>query len=169
MNTDYCIVHHDDKMCFLPSRRYHLILIGDIKSYYETWCNLFQLSAHGMSVCTFQVLIQCLYCCQEWTILWYCTQSRSFQPPKQRSGQIAQHREKKRLQKKFQKKLFWSFQKRKWTQTSGSFFTDRLEGGKKSKFESEFYRLFCSWSRYIYFFLVALKKIYCELTILLNF
>ena len=28
---DYCIVRHDDKMCFLPNWRYHIILIGNIK------------------------------------------------------------------------------------------------------------------------------------------
>ena len=27
---DYCIAHHNDKLCFLPNCRYHLILIGDI-------------------------------------------------------------------------------------------------------------------------------------------
>ena len=28
---EYCIAHHDDKMCFLPKCRYHIILIGYIK------------------------------------------------------------------------------------------------------------------------------------------
>ena len=27
----YCIAHHDDKMCFLPNCRYHIILTGNNK------------------------------------------------------------------------------------------------------------------------------------------
>ena len=26
----YCIAHHDDKMCFLPNCRNHILLIGDL-------------------------------------------------------------------------------------------------------------------------------------------
>ena len=28
---EYCIARHDDKMCFLPNCRYHIILLGNIK------------------------------------------------------------------------------------------------------------------------------------------
>ena len=31
VNKEYCIAHHDDKMCFLPNCRCHPILIGNIK------------------------------------------------------------------------------------------------------------------------------------------
>ena len=31
VSKGYCIVRHDDKMCFLPKCRYHLLLIGNIK------------------------------------------------------------------------------------------------------------------------------------------
>ena len=31
VSKDYCMVGHDDKMCFLPNCRYHNILIGNIK------------------------------------------------------------------------------------------------------------------------------------------
>ena len=30
VSTEYCIAGHDDKMCFLPNCRYHIILIGNI-------------------------------------------------------------------------------------------------------------------------------------------
>ena len=29
VSKKYCIAHHDDKMCFLPNCRYHIILIGN--------------------------------------------------------------------------------------------------------------------------------------------
>ena len=31
VSKEYCIARHDDKMCFLPNSRYHIILISDIK------------------------------------------------------------------------------------------------------------------------------------------
>ena len=32
---EYCIAHHHDKMCFLPGRRCHILLIGDIKQFLQ--------------------------------------------------------------------------------------------------------------------------------------
>ena len=31
VSKEYCIARHDDKMCFLPNCRYHIILIGNFK------------------------------------------------------------------------------------------------------------------------------------------
>ena len=31
LSKKYCIARHDDKICFLPKGRYHIILLGDIK------------------------------------------------------------------------------------------------------------------------------------------
>ena len=31
VSKENCIARHDDKMCLLPNRRYHIILIGNIK------------------------------------------------------------------------------------------------------------------------------------------
>ena len=31
VSKEYCFARHDDKMCFLPSCRYHIFLIGNIK------------------------------------------------------------------------------------------------------------------------------------------
>ena len=31
VSKEYCIARHDDKMCFLPNCRFHIILIGNIK------------------------------------------------------------------------------------------------------------------------------------------
>ena len=64
---------------------------------------LFQLPTRELSVYTFQVPFQWQNCCQEWTTLWYCAEGSSFQPPKQRSGQNAQHREKETLEEQVRK------------------------------------------------------------------
>ena len=31
VGKEYCIARHDDKMCFLPNCRYHIILKGNIQ------------------------------------------------------------------------------------------------------------------------------------------
>ena len=31
VSKEYCIAGHNDKMCFLPNCRYHIILIGNVK------------------------------------------------------------------------------------------------------------------------------------------
>ena len=35
VSNEYCIAHHDDKMCFLPDCRYHILLIGKIKEFLQ--------------------------------------------------------------------------------------------------------------------------------------
>ena len=37
----YCIAHHDEKICFLPNCRFHIVLKGDIKVCYKNWADAF--------------------------------------------------------------------------------------------------------------------------------
>ena len=42
---DYCIAHHDDKTCFLPSCKYHLLLLGNFQELLkklDTFCFIYQ-------------------------------------------------------------------------------------------------------------------------------
>ena len=42
---DYCIAHHDDKTCFLPACKYHIILLGNVEELLEkldTFCFTYQ-------------------------------------------------------------------------------------------------------------------------------
>ena len=42
---DYCIAHHDDKTCFLPSCKYHIILLGNVEKLLkklDTFCFTYQ-------------------------------------------------------------------------------------------------------------------------------
>ena len=42
---DYCIAHHDDKMCFLPACKYHIILLGEnevLLQKLDTFCFTYQ-------------------------------------------------------------------------------------------------------------------------------
>ena len=135
---DYCIAHHNDKTCFLPACKYHIVLHGDVQELLkklDTFCFTYQ---H----------VDCLY-----TLFKYRFSGKVIA----KSGQVFDnvqravdfnHRNKgvdrmpsiakKRLsRKKYKKQLFSSFQKTKTTQTSGSMFAERIEKVEKTKYEFE--------------------------------
>ena len=66
---DYCIAHHDDKTCFLPSCKYHILLHGNVEELAtkEVGYILLHLSTRGLSVYTIQVSVQWKSYCKEWT------------------------------------------------------------------------------------------------------
>ena len=133
---DYCIGHHDDKTCFLPACKYHIILLGNVEELLkklDTFCFTYQ---H----------VDCLY-----TLLNYRLSGKVIA----KSGQVFDNvqravdfnrrnkgvdrmpiiAKKRLLRKNFKKHLFSSFQKTKTTQTSGSVFPERIEKVKKTNFE----------------------------------
>ena len=135
---DYCIAHHNEKTCFLPACRYHIVLHGNVQELLkklDTFCVTYQ---H----------VDCLY-----TLFKYRFSGKVIA----KSGQVFDnvqravdfnHRnkgvdrmpsiaKKRLLRKKYKKHLFSYFQKTKTTQTSGSVFAERIEKIKKTKFELE--------------------------------
>ena len=135
-----CIALHDDKMCFLPTCRYLIILIGDSKelpqkmdafrfNYQHVDClyTVFKCRFSGKTVVkngqTFDIVERAV--------------DFNHRPPKQRSGQNSQHREKDTLEEKVQKQLLSSFQKTKSSQTSELVFAHRIKQVKKIKLELE--------------------------------
>ena len=125
---DYCIAHHDDKTCFLPSCKYHIPLHGNFEELLkklDTFCFTCQ---H----------VDCLY-----TLFKYRFSGKVIA----KSGQVFDnvqravefnHRnkgvdrmpsiaKKRLLRKKYKKHLLSSFQKTKTTQTSSSVFAERIE------------------------------------------
>ena len=143
VSKEYCIACHDDKMCFLPYCRYHIILIGNIKALLQ------KLDAF----CLNYQHVDCLY-----TLFKYrfsgkmVVKSRQFFNNLQRAVHFNQQNrgvdrmlsiaKKRLLRKKYKKHLLSSFQKTKSTQTSGSVFADRIEQVKRSKFEKELIKIF---------------------------
>ena len=99
VSKEYCIARHDDKICFLPKCRYHIILIGNIKDLLQkldTFCLNYQ---H----------VDCLYTLFKYRFNGkiviksgqiFDNLQRVLQPSKQRSGQSAQHREKETFEAK---------------------------------------------------------------------
>ena len=136
VSKEYCLARDDDMMCFLPNCRYHIILIGNIKDVLQkrdAFCFNYQ---H----------VDCLY-----TLFKYRFSGKSDVKSEQvfdnlqRSVHFKQQNrgvekmpsiaKKRLLRKKYKKHLLSSIQKTKSTQTSGPVFADRIEKGKKTKFE----------------------------------
>ena len=136
------IAHHDDKTCFLPSCKYHILLLGNVRDLLkrlDTFCFTYQ---H----------VDCLY-----TLFKYRFSGKVIA----KSGQVYDnvqravdfnHRnkgvdrmpsiaKKRLLRKRYKKHLFSSFQKTKSTQTGGSVFAERIEKVKKTKFELDLIKI----------------------------
>ena len=103
-SKEYCIARHDDKMCFLPNCRYHIILIGNIKELLQ------KLDAF----CFNYQHVDCLYILFKYRFIVKIVvtsgqlfdnfaEGSSIQPAMPKSGQNAQHREKDNLEEKVQK------------------------------------------------------------------
>ena len=139
---DYCIAHHNDKTCFLPTCEYHIVLHGNVQ----------ELPKNLGTFCFTYQHVDCLY------TLFKCRFSGKVIA---KSGQVFDnvqravdfnHRNKgvdrmpsiakKRLSRKKYKKHFFSpFQKTETTQTMGSVFAEGIEEVKKTKFEFELIKI----------------------------
>ena len=78
LSKERCITNHDDKMCFLPNCRYHIVLLERLKSCLKKGLILVQLATRGFSVYKVEVSILWQNCCHEWTTLWYSAEAISF-------------------------------------------------------------------------------------------
>ena len=139
---DYCIAHHNEKTCFLPACKYHIVLLGIVQELLKKWDTFCFTYQH----------VDCLY-----TVFKYRFSGKGIA----KSGQVFDnvqravdfnHRnkgmdrtpstaKKRLLRKKYKKQLFSSSQKTKTTQTSGSVFAERIEKVKKTKFEFEMLKI----------------------------
>ena len=139
---DYCIAHHDNKTCFLPACKYHIILLGNVE----------ELLRELDTFCFTYHHVDCLY-----TLFKYRFSGKVIV----KSGQVFDNvqravdfnrrnkgvdrmpsaAKKRLLRKKYKKQLFSSFQKTKTTQTSGSVLAERIEKVKKTKFELNFIKI----------------------------
>ena len=137
VSKKYCIAGHDDKMCFLPNCRYHIILIGNIK----------ELLQKLVAFCFNYQHVDCLYTLFKYRfngknviksgqLFDYLQRAVHFNQQNRGVERMPGITKKRLLRKKCKKCLPSSFQK-KSTQTSGSVFGDRIERVKKTKFELE--------------------------------
>ena len=154
VSKEYCIARHDDKMCFLPNCRYHIILIGNIK----------ELLQKVDAFCFNYQHVDCLYRLFKYRFIdkiviksgqLFDNLQRAVHFNQQNRGvdRMPSIAKKRLLKKKYKKLLLSSFRKTESTQTSGSDFAERIEQVKKTKFEIELIkkcRLFSGRSWYLY-------------------
>ena len=137
-SKEYCIARQEDKMCFLPNCRYHIILLGNIKelqqkldafcfNYQHMDClyTIFKYRFHGKTVVKSGQLSDNL--------------QRAIHSNQQNSGvnRMPSITKNTPLRKKYKKQFLNSSQTTKSTQTSGSVFGNRVQQVKKTKFEKE--------------------------------
>ena len=138
VSKEYCISGHDDKMCFLPNCRYHIILIGKIKELLQkldAFCFDYQ---HVDSLYTlFKYRFGGKIVLKSGQLFDKLQRAVHFNQHNRGVDKMPSIAKKRLLRKNFKKHLLSSFQKTKSTQTSGSVFVDRIEQVKRTKFEIE--------------------------------
>ena len=139
---DYCIAHHNDKTCFLPAFKYHIILLGNVEEL---------LNKLG-TICSTYQHVDCLYTLFKYRFsLKVIVKSGQIFDNVQRAvdfnhrnkgvDRMPSFAKKRLLRKKYKKHLFSSYQKRKTTQTSGLVFAERNEKVNKTKFELDLFKI----------------------------
>ena len=138
VSKEYCIAGHDDKMCFLPNCRYHIILIGNNKELLQklhAFCFNYQ---HVDCLYTlFKYRFSCKIVLKSGQLFDNLQRAVHFNQQNRGVDRMLSIAKKRLLRKKFKKHLLSSFQKTKSTQTSGTVFADRIEQVKRTKFELE--------------------------------
>ena len=135
LSKEYCVAHHDDKMCFLPNCRYHILLIGNIKDLLQildTFCFNYQ---HVDCLLTLlkrrfsgKIVVE------SGQFFHKVQKAVHFNHQNRRVARITSIAKKKLSRKKYKKHLLSSIQQTKSPQTSESVFADRIEQIKKSNF-----------------------------------
>ena len=133
VSTKNCIPRQNDKLCFLPNCRYHIMLRGDINDLLQSldvFCFNYQ---H----------IDCLYTLFKYRFSGKIVVKRGqlfdntqgavhFKHQNRGVDRMPSIAKKRLLRKKYKKHLLSSVQKTKLTQTSESVFGDRFEQGKNN-------------------------------------
>ena len=129
---DYCVGHHDDETCILPSCKYHIVLLGNVE----------ELLKKLDSFCFTYQHVDCLYTLFEYRFIGkVVVKSGQVFDNVQRAVDFNQRNKgvdrmpsiakKRLLRKKYKKHLFSSFQKTTTTQTSGSVLQKELKNLKR--------------------------------------
>ena len=139
---DYCIAHHDDKTCFLPSCKYHILLHGNVEELLkklDIFCFTYQ---HVDCLYTlFKYRFSGKVIAKSGQVFDNLQRAVDFNQRNKGVDRMPSIAKKRLLRKKYKKHLFSSLQKTKTTQTSGPVFAERIEKVKKTKFELELIKI----------------------------
>ena len=139
---DYCINLHNDKTCFLPAFKYHIILLGEIEELLhklDTFCFTYQ---HVDCLYTlFKYRFSGKTIAKSGNVFDNVQRAISFNYRNRGVEKIPSTAKTRLLRKKFKEHFMSAFQKNKSTQTSGSVFAEETEKAKKTKIELELIRI----------------------------
>ena len=139
---DNCIAHHNEKTCFLPSCKYHIVLLGNVQELLrklDTFCFTYQ---HVDCLYTlFKYRFSGKIIAKSGPVFDNVQRAVDFNHRNKGVDRMPSIAKKRLLRKKYKKHLFSSFQKTKATQTSGSVFAERIEKVKKTKFELDLIKI----------------------------
>ena len=134
---DYCIAHHNDKTCFLPACKYHIVLPGNVQELLkklDTFCFTYQ---HVDCLCTlFKYRLSGKVIAKSGQVFDNVQRAVDFNHRNKGLYRMPSIPKKRLLKKKYKTHLFSSFQKTKTTQTSGLVFAERIEKVKKLNLNS---------------------------------
>ena len=139
---DYCIAHHNEKTCFLPACKYHIVLLGNFQELLknlDTFCFTYQQ-------------VDCLYALFKYRfsgkviaksgqVFENMQRAVDFNHRNKGVDRMPRIAKKRLLREKYKKHLSSSFQKTKTTQNSDSVFAERIEKIKKTKFEFDLIKI----------------------------
>ena len=139
---DCCIAHHNDKTCFLPARKYHIVLLGNVQELVkklDTFCFTYQ---HVDCLYTqFKYRFSGKVIAKSRQVFDNVERVVDFNNRNKEVDRMPSIAKKRLLRKSTKKHLFSSFQKTKTTQISGSVFAGRIEKVKKTNFEFELIKI----------------------------
>ena len=104
VSREYCFARHNDKMCFLTSCRYHIILMGDIKGLLqnlEAFCYNYQQVECLYTLFKYQFI--CKFVVKIGQLFEYVQRAVHFKHRNRGSGKNAWHRDNKFLRKKYRR------------------------------------------------------------------
>ena len=139
---DYCIAHHNEKTCFLPACKYHIVLLGNVQELLkklDTFCFTYQHV--GCLYTLFKYRISGRVIAKSGQVFDNVQRAVDFNQRNKGVDRMPSIAKKKLLREKYKKHLFSSFQKTESTQTGGSVFAERIEKIKKTKFELDLIKI----------------------------
>ena len=136
------MAHHDNKTCFLPACKYHIILLGEIEELLhklDTFCFTYQ---HVDCLYTlFKYRFSGKNIAKSGNVFNNVQKAISFNQRNRGVDKMPSIAKKRLLRKKLKQHFLSDLQENKSTQTSGSVFAERIEKVKTTKSELELIKI----------------------------
>ena len=119
---DYCIAHHNEKTCFLPACKYHIVLLGNVQELLKKLDSFYFTYQHVDYLYTlFKYRFSGKVIAKSGQVFDNVQRAVELNHRNKGADRMPSIAKKRPLRKKYKKHLFSSFQKTKATQTSGWF------------------------------------------------